>query len=284
MVNKTRLFLDGGDPAETVTVNAVLKDAGLTGLDGQTTNPSLIAKNLGAKAGGGRKLTAVEAYAEYRRIVTEMSAVVAGPVSIQVICDETTPAEDILAMARERLTWIPNAMIKFPCIPEGLKAASVFCHEGPVNMTLVFSQDQAAAVYSATRGAEHPVVVSPFVGRLDDKGQDGMSLIANILCMYEKGDGHVSVLSASVRTMDHFKQALKLGSDIMTVPASVYTMWKEAGFPVPDEAYAYPAGALTAIPYAELPLDRPFAEYPLHHELTDAGLKKFLSDWHTWVE
>ncbi len=286
MIAATRLFLDGGDPVETQTIQELLGGVGKPGLDGQTTNPSLIAKNLARGKGlaEGKKLTAVEADVEYRRIVTEIAKTVSGPISIQVIANENTSKEDMLTSGRSRLRWIPNAVIKFPCIPNGIAAAHEFCQEGPVNMTLVFSQAQAAAVYSATDGAKFPVFVSPFIGRLDDRGENGMDLIANILKMYEPGDGHVSLLSASVRTFDHFQQAIALKSPVMTVPASLITQWKEKGFSLPDSLYVYPVGALKAIPYDVVALDKPFDTYDIRHPLTDAGLAKFWSDWHQWVE
>jgi transaldolase len=283
MIGNTKLFLDGGDPEETKHIQELLASKNLPGLDGQTTNPSLIAKNLAAKAAGS-KLSKDASMVEYKRIVTEMSALVTGPVSIQVITEPGMTADDILAAARERLAWIPNAMIKFPCIPEGLKAASVFCHEGPVNMTLVFSQAQAAAVYSATKGATHQVVISPFVGRLDDRGEDGLDLIDHIVKMYALGDGHVATLTASIRTLDQLYETVRLGSPIMTVPGKVIEAWIAGGAITPDMSYSYPSGSLKPIDYVDLPLDQPFASYDLHHDLTDTGLTKFLSDWHTYVE
>ncbi len=109
-------------------------------------------------------------------------------------------------------------------------------------MTLCFSQAQAAAVYAATRGAKKgEVFVSPFIGRLDDRGENGMDLIANILKMYGKGDGHVEVLTASVRTLDHLLCAIKLGSDIITAPLAVLKEWKEKGLPMPKDDYPYDA-------------------------------------------
>src|SRR5208337_2698352 len=124
--------------------------------------------------------------------------------------DSATKAEAMLEQGREMFGWIPNGHIKFPTSAEGLKAASLALKEGlRVNMTLCFSQAQAAAVYAATRGARKgDVFVSPFIGRLDDRGENGMDLIAHIIRMYGKGDGHVEVLTASVRKIDHLLYAL----------------------------------------------------------------------------
>ena len=167
-----------------------------------------------------------------------------GSVSVEVYADAATKAEAMLEQGREMFTWIPNAHIKFPTTAEGLKAASAALKEGlRVNMTLCFSQSQAAAVYAATRGARKgDVFVSPFIGRLDDRGENGMDLIADILRMYGEGDGHVEVLTASVRNVDHLLCAVSLGSDILTSPFSILKKWGEKGasLPGPDYRYAPP--------------------------------------------
>jgi len=92
---------------------------------------------------------------------------------------------------------------------------------GQVVMTLCFSQEQAAAVHAATKGSIEPVYVSPFVGRLDDQGEDGMDLVRNIKRMYERGDGHVHVLAASIRTVSHLLCSFALGAELATVPTKV---------------------------------------------------------------
>ena len=121
-------------------------------------------------------------------------------VSIEVFADFDTTAENMLAQGREMFSWIPNAYVKYPCTKEGLHAAQASVREGiRVNMTLCFSQEQAGAVYAATKGSKQPVYVSPFLGRLDDRGENGMDLVRNIKKMYEPGDGHVLVLAASIR-------------------------------------------------------------------------------------
>ena len=105
-----------------------------------------------------------------------------------------------MIQGQEMFTWIANAYVKYPCTHEGLRAAEMSVQKGiRVNMTLCFSQEQAAAVYVATKGSKEPVYVSPFVGRLDDQGEDGMDLVRNIKKMYSRSDGHVHVLAASIR-------------------------------------------------------------------------------------
>jgi transaldolase len=162
---------------------------------------------------------------------------------------------------------------------EGLTAVEVFCQEFPVNMTLNFSQAQAAAVYQATREARYSVFISPFVGRLDDRGENGMDLIANELKMYHSGDGHVQVLTASVRTLGHLMEAICLQSPAITVPMKVFQEWASQKFPLPDDNFRYDAGDLKPIPYQQLTLDRDWHSYNLHHDLTDAGLTRFTQDW-----
>ena len=182
-------------------------------------------------------------------------------------------------------TWIPNAHIKFPTTAEGLRAASGATKEGMrVNMTLCFTQAQAAAVYAATRGARRgDVFVSPFIGRLDDKGENGMDLIVNTLRMYKKGDGHVELLTASVRSIDHFLYAISIGSDIITTPFDILKEWGSRGMPMPGSDYVYDARDLLPIPYADIDLDRNWQEYDIRHELTDKGMERFSQDWNSLI-
>jgi transaldolase len=153
-----------------------------------------------------------------------------------------------------------------------------------VNITLCFSQDQAAAVYAATRGSKEPVYVSPFVGRLDDQGEDGMDLVRNIKKMYERGDGHVHVLAASIRTIGHLLYSFFLGAELATVPSKVLQEWAAAGFPVPDQDFKYKAvdakgKPLKPIAYKELDLNLPWESFDLAHELTTKGIQKFVADY-----
>ena len=110
-----------------------------------------------------------------------------------------------------------------------------------VNVTLCFSQAQAAAVYAATKGAKVPVYVSPFVGRLDDIGENGVDLVANIKRMYAIGDRHVAVLAASIRNLEQLLYCFSLETDLVTVPAKVLDDWARHGFPMPDGNFRYSA-------------------------------------------
>lgn len=284
----SRIFIDGGDPEETRQADALLKHAGYAGLDGQTTNPSLIAKQVAGDRGQGTgKITEKEAFDGYRKVVEEMSSIIPkGEISIQVIGDPATlTTEEMISQARDRITWIPNGVIKFPLTVAGLAAAEVFCQEGPVNMTLNFSQDQAAAVHVATKTHNYPVYISPFVGRLDDKGQNGMDVVANELAMYRGvGPSHVQVLTASVRNLKHMEYALWLKSPVITTPFKIFKEWADGGFMLPPADYIYDVPGLEEIPYKELSLDANWKDFDLHHDLTDAGLARFWADWKSIVE
>ena len=167
---KTKILVDGGDPGETARIKELLGF-----LDGPTTNPSLVAKNpqIQKRIEGGRALSKQEANESYREIVRRISPLVGDAcVSIEVFADLNTPAEHMIAEGQEMFFWIPNAYTKFPCTHEGLGAAEASVREGiRLNMTLCFSQEQATAVYGATRGTREPAYVSPLVGRLDDRGE-----------------------------------------------------------------------------------------------------------------
>jgi len=144
----TKIFLDSGDPQETREALKILGH-----LDGQTTNPSLIAKNPQAQ---GKKFTSEEVYAFYRKVVEEISGLIPqGSVSVEVYADKNTRVETMINQAKEMNTWIPNSHIKLPITQNGLEAASALVKQGiRVNMTLCFTQQQAAAVYAATKGAK----------------------------------------------------------------------------------------------------------------------------------
>ena len=285
---KTKILLDGGDPEETARIRNRLGF-----LDGRTTNPTFVAKNpeVQQRIAAGRKLTREEQKEEYKAIVRRISPLVdTAGVSIEVFADFDTSAEQMLAQGEEMFTWIPNAYIKYPCIREGLRAAKMSIERGMrVNMTLCFSQEQAAAVYAATKGAKEPVYVSPFVGRLDDRGDDGMGLVANIKKMYEGGDRHVHVLAASFRKLDHLLYSFALGAELATSPAKVLEQWVAGGLPLPNKDFRYQAvdakgKALRPIPYQELDLNASWESFDLKHELTDKGIQRFVNDYKSTLQ
>jgi transaldolase len=222
----------------------------------------------------------------YKKIVQSISPLVGNAgVSIEVFADLSSRAEEMLAQGQDMFTWIPNAYVKYPCTHEGLRAAGMSVQKSiRVNMTLCFSQAQAAAVYAATRGSKEPVYVSPFVGRLDDQGEDGMDLVRNIKKMYERSDGHVHVLAASIRTINHLLCSFFLGAELATVPSKVLQEWAAADFPMPDQDFKFKAvdakgKPLKTIPYKELDLNLPWDGFDLAHELTTKGIQKFVADY-----
>lgn len=189
-------------------------------IDGITTNPSLIAK----------------AGKPYLGTVREIAEMVGDlPVSGEVLA---TDCDHILAQGRRLAGLAPNVVVKVPLTPEGLKAVRIFAAEGiRTNVTLCFSANQA--LISAKAGATY---ISPFVGRLDDVGQDGMVLIEEIVTLYGNFGFETKVLVASVRNPVHVTRAAILGADVATIP-----------FAVLSQLYKHP--------------------------LTDLGLERFLSDW-----
>jgi transaldolase len=280
---RTKILVDGGDPDETLRIKSLLGF-----VDGQTTNPSLIAKNpeIQQLIASGHTLSAEEEKNEYRKIVQSISPLVGDAgVSIEVFADFNTTADEMLAQGQEMFSWIPNAYIKYPCTHEGLRAAQTSVQKSiRVNMTLCFSQEQAAAVYAATRGSKQPVYVSPFVGRLDDHGEEGMDLVRNIKKMYAHGDGHMHVLAASIRGVNHLLCSFALRAELATVPGKVLQEWAAKGFPMPDRNFSYrgvdaSGKPLKAIPYKELDLNLPWQSFDIAHELTNKGIQKFVADY-----
>jgi len=285
---KTKILVDGGDPAETRRIKDLLGF-----VDGQTTNPSLVAKNPGIRklVASGQRLSGQEEKEEYKHIVQSISPLVGeAGVSIEVFADLGTTGEQMFEQGKEMFSWSPNAYIKYPCTHEGLRAAQMSVRDRiRVNMTLCFSEEQAAAVYSATKGSVEPVYVSPFVGRLDDRGENGMDLVKNIKKMYETSDGHVHVLAASIRHLEHLLCAFALEVQLVTVPARLLEEWAVKSFPMPNRDFTYKAigasgKALNAMPYRMLKLNQPWENFDIAHELTTKGIRKFVEDYQSTLK
>ena len=274
---KTKILVDGGDPQETRHVKELLGF-----VDGQTTNPSLIAKNphIQELIASGHKLSSRDELEEYKKIVQTISPLVGDAgVSIEVFSDEKTTPQEMFSQGQEMFSWIPNAYIKYPCTAEGLRAAEMSVKQCMrVNITLCFSQQQAAAVYAATKDTKEPAYVSPFVGRLDDIGQSGMDVVKNIKRMFSKGDGHVLVLAASIRSLEHLLYCFVLQTELATVPAKLLEQWASKNFPIPDKQFQYRSSG-KQIPYEDLDLERPWETFDIQHELTRKGIEKFAADY-----
>ena len=189
-----RIFLD------TANVQQIKDAVKLGVISGVTTNPSLVAKENGS----------------YRDLVVKICGLVNGPVSAEVLGE--TPAE-MVSEARDIATWAPNIAVKIPATAAGLEATSILSKEGiKVNFTLCFSLNQA--LLAALAGA---TFVSPFVGRLDDAGHDGMGLVKEIVDVYEHYQLPTQVIAASLRHTRHCVLAAQAGAHIATIPYAVLT-------------------------------------------------------------
>ncbi|MCX6005986.1 MAG: fructose-6-phosphate aldolase [Chloroflexi bacterium] len=189
-----RLFLD------TANIEHIKHGARLGVISGVTTNPSLVSK---------------EGKVNYKKLVQEICSIIPGPVSTEVISQDVA---GMVSEAREIAKWAKNVVVKIPAGLEGTEATHVLAKEGiKVNYTLCFSVNQA--LMAALAGAAY---VSPFVGRLDDIGEDGMLLIRDILQVYRQfPDIKTEVIAASIRHPQHCLEAAKAGSHIATVPYNV---------------------------------------------------------------
>ncbi len=210
---KMQIFIDSADAKEL----AKLAETGL--VDGVTTNPSLVAKS------GGNFFETLQA----------ICASVPGPVSAEVVAQDY---ETMVKEGHKLRTLAQNIVVKLPLTPDGLRACKSLEDEGhPCNVTLCFSAVQA--LLAAKAGA---TFISPFLGRLDDNGQDGMGLIREIRAIYDNYDFPTQILAASIRTAAHVRDAALAGADCATIPPAVFkSLYK--------------------------------------HVLTDAGLEAFLKDW-----
>lgn len=282
---KTKIFLDSGDPLETKTALSMLGY-----LDGQTTNPSLLASNpqIQQRLKNGENLSELTLLNAYKNIIQEIRLIIPdGSVSIEVYAGLETKADEMITQAIAMNSWIDSAHIKLPSNNEGIKSAYELSKIGVnLNLTLCFSQAQAAAVYSATKDKKKSsVFVSPFIGRLDDKGLRGMDLVRNIKHMYEQGDHHVELLAASIRSINHLLYCLYIGVDIITAPLKILKEWSDLGFPTMEEIEDYLSylnyGNSKEMIYEEINLDQDFTSYKTENELTIAGIEKFATDWNS---
>lgn len=209
-----RIFLD------TANVDQIRQGVKLGVVSGVTTNPTLVAK---------------EGHKDYKAVVKEICSIVPGPVSAEVVVEGV---QSMLEQAREIATWAPNVVIKIPATAEGLEVTVNLDKENiRVNMTLCFSVNQA--LLGALAGA---TFISPFVGRLDDVGHDGMALVRDIVEIYKRYNLKTEVLAASIRHPLHCIAAAKAGAHIATVPYKVLMQMTK-------------------------------------HPLTDIGISTFLADW-----
>lgn len=208
-----KIFLDTANLEDIKTFN----DMGI--VDGITTNPSLLSKEKGNPS----------------QIMRDIVTIIKGPVSLEVV---GTRYEEMLEEAHRLKKYGPNVVVKIPMIPDGIKAVKSLKEEGiETNVTLIFSANQA--ILAAKAGASY---VSPFIGRLDDGGQEGMSLIREIIQIFKNYQIESKVLVASIRHPLHVIEAGKIGANVVTLPPDVLRKM-------------------------------------MMHPLTDKGLTGFLNDW-----
>ena len=209
-----RIFLD------TANVEQIRQGAKLGVISGVTTNPSLVSK---------------EATDDYETVVKTICSIISGSVSAEVLAED---AESMIEEAQIKASWAPNVTVKIPATAAGLQAISTLSKKNiEINMTLCFSLNQA--ILGALAGATY---VSPFVGRLDDAGHDGMKLIEDIVKVFAHYKLPTQVIAASIRHPLHCVAAAQAGAHIATVPYSVLLQM-------------------------------------INHPLTDAGIARFLADW-----
>lgn len=183
---------------DTANVEEIAKFVDWGVVYGVTTNPSLIAKSGRTQA----------------EVIPEIAKLVAGPVSAEVI---STECDGMVEEARKLVKIADNIVIKIPCIPEGLKAVKILSAEGiKTNVTLVFSMAQA--LLAARAGASY---VSPFIGRLDDIGEDGVQLVENIVKAFKLYAITTEVIAASIRNLEHVEKVMLTGCQIATIPTKV---------------------------------------------------------------
>lgn len=289
---QTKIFLDSGDPEHT---KIILESLGY--LDGQTTNPSLVAKSpkIALRIEQGDLLSSDELLGEYKNIVTQIAQLIPGKsISIEVYADKNTTAQEIIEQAHEMNTWINYAHIKIPTIPEGLKAAEQLAKENmKLNFTLIFNQEQAAAINSVVPQVQKgDIFVSPFEGRLHDKGIDGIDLIRNISRMYAENNSAIEVLAASIRDVKHLLYLIYMNVDIVTVPFDVLKEWADLGAPMPGDTIPLQdfendniffkdehAGVTHDLAYENFDLSQHWQKFNIQHDMTDQGLAKFANDW-----
>ena len=209
-----RIFLD------TANIEQIRQAAKLGVVSGVTTNPTLVSR---------------EGMTDYETVIKEICAIIPGPVSAEVVATEAQP---MIEQARHIAGWAPNVVIKIPATSDGLEATSTLSKEEiKVNFTLCFTLNQA--LLAAQAGAAY---VSPFVGRLDDIGHDGMELVREIVDVFRYYELPTEVIAASIRHPQHCLAAARAGAHIATVPHSVLMQM-------------------------------------IRHPLTDIGIARFLADW-----
>ncbi len=208
-----KLFID------TANLDEIREISSWGVLDGVTTNPTILSREK----------------MDYRTLIEAILKLVDGPISVEAVNEK---AEKIIEEAKMLSKISENIVVKIPVTPEGLAATKVLSKEGvKVNMTLVFSVNQS--ILAAKAGSTY---ASPFLGRLDDIGSDGMALLSDIVTVYQNYGFKTQIIAASIRNPQHVVDAALIGADVCTIPYKVFTQM-------------------------------------VKHPLTDKGIERFLNDW-----
>lgn len=208
-----KLFID------TANLDEIREISSWGVLDGVTTNPTILSREK----------------MDYRTLIDAILKLVDGPISVEAVNEK---AEKIIEEAKMLSKISENIVVKIPITAEGLAATKVLSKEGvKVNMTLVFSVNQS--ILAAKAGATY---ASPFLGRLDDIGSDGMTLLSDIVTVYQNYGFKTQIIAASIRSPQHVVDAALIGADVCTIPYKVFTQM-------------------------------------VRHPLTDKGIERFLNDW-----
>lgn len=208
-----KLFID------TANLDEIREISSWGVLDGVTTNPTILSREK----------------MDYRTLIDAILKLVDGPISVEAVNEK---AEKIIKEAKMLSKISENIVVKIPITPEGLAATKVLSKEGvKVNMTLVFSVNQS--ILAAKANATY---ASPFLGRLDDIGSDGMTLLSDIVTVYQNYGFKTQIIAASIRSPQHVVDAALIGADVCTIPYKVFTQM-------------------------------------VRHPLTDKGIERFLNDW-----
>jgi transaldolase len=208
-----KLFID------TANLDEIREISSWGVLDGVTTNPTILSREK----------------MDYRTLIEAILKLVDGPISVEAVNEK---AEKIIEEAKMLSKISENIVVKIPVTPEGLAATKVLSKEGvKVNMTLVFSVNQS--ILAAKAGATY---ASPFLGRLDDIGSDGMTLLSDMVIVYQNYGFKTQIIAASIRSPQHVVDAALIGADVCTIPYKVFTQM-------------------------------------VKHPLTDKGIERFLNDW-----
>ncbi|BCX14111.1 MAG: hypothetical protein KatS3mg085_643 [Candidatus Dojkabacteria bacterium] len=276
----TKIFLDSGDP----NVTRELLDRKIK-LDGQTTNPSLVASNPKAKLlKKGQKLTSRDLINFYKEIVQEIDEILPGkPISVEVYADLKTKANEMVEQGVNMSHWARNVHIKVPANLEGLKAARELVSMGiKVNITLVFSLEQAYGVALVTKHAKRgDVFISPFVGRLDDKGLDGVDLVLKIKKLYQINQiSNVLILASSIRNLQVFNFFLNQKMDLITAPKDIIADYflKNQNFE-PEKNFLQSRIALKKFDLDHLKVSNSLENLNLENQFLIDGITKFTNDW-----